>query len=986
VRSVAGHEVRAGPPFSRSEDSTDVTVRDGVTTRGFGRTPDVAMFGTPAVVRRSRGRRWRLRDWRLRTKLTAVLVVPLVLAGVLGTLRVTDLAGRAQDFAALARQVGLAQQLGLVVYDLQGERQRVAAMLATGRTVDRAVLQTEIQAQVQRVDTAATKLRAADFSAEALGPIAAQAHPIVGEAHRAVVSRLAGLAALRQATLRSNAAPGNATASSAVTAYSDFISVLLDLERGVLDGAPDPIARQADGVKALLVAKEQASWQHAVLLTGILSGGLSAAQQAALRTSDARFDAAADEFGQAMSPAQRQLYFNTMAVVDRKRLLSAALDRASRGAPLETVPGDWNSAAAGTVETMHQGVATLLNELRTDAQARSSRAWREAFRDGAVVAVLLLLAVALLVVVVRSLLQPLRTLRTAAFEVADRRLPEAVEQVLATDGIPDQTAVDPVPVHSREEVGQVARAFDTVHVQAVRLAAEQAQLRSSLNDVFLHLSGRSQCLLERQLRLIEELRGAAHDPELVSSLLQLDRLAARMRRHSENLLVLAGGTVRRGTEGPVAVLDVLRNAVSEIDEYHRVTVCPPPAATVTGPVAGDLVHLIAELLDNATNVTPQGTMVTLSCVLTEDKSLLVEVTDSGPGLPPDELQAINARLALAPAADASVSGQIGLFVARELAARHGITVRLHQRLGERGVTATALLPPSLVTIDLRVSTGGPKSHGPKSHGPKSNDPKSNDPGSDATASRDSRASIDSAPEEPPTTGWSGTEGQLPLQVSVVDEATAADLFSPSSISPASLGVVTSQGSRPRTAQEEWLDLFGHHEPQPEREPLSDQLGGDQAQVAAATDPLGSPIPPGRAASAGQPEEVREEIFEMVSAWFRERQSAPVSNPPSTITPEWQSPFDEPWQAAQALRTRVDHEFTRAGLPKRQPRAHLVSGADGRVLPTPVPAGPVRTPDAVRGRLSRYQRGLRVGRHARIGPEEQFAWTDIPQRPFEENQQ
>ena len=988
MRSVAGHEVRAGPPLSRSDGSTDVAIRDGVTTRGLGRAPDVAMFGTPAVGLQRRGRRWRLRDWRLRTKLTAVLVVPLVLAGVLGALRVTDLVHRAQDFAALARQVGLAQQLSLVVYDLQGERQRVAAMLATGRTADRALLQAEVQAQVQRVDTAATKLRTADFSAEALGPIAAQAHPIVGEAHRIVVSRLAGLAALRQSTFRSNAVPGNATASSAVTAYSNFIAVLLDLERGVLDGAPGPVARQADGVKALSVATEQASWQHAVLLTGILSGGLSATQQAALRTADARFDAAADEFGQAMSPAQRQLYFNTMAVVDRKRLLSAALDRAARGAPLETVPGDWNSAAAGTVETMHQGAATLLNELRTDAQARSSQAWREAFRDGAVVAVLLLLAVALLIVVVRSLLQPLRTLRTAAFEVADRRLPQAVEQVLATDGSPAQAAVDPVPVHSREEVGQVARAFDTVHVQAVRLAAEQAQLRCSLNDVFINLSERSQCLLERQLRLIEELRGAARDPELANSLRQLDRLAARMRRHSENLLVLAGGTVRRGADGPVAVLDVLRNAVAEIDDDHRVTVCPPPAATVTGPVATDLVHLIAELLDNATNVTPQGTMVTLGGTLTEDKSLLVEITDSGPGLPPDELQAINARLALAPAADASVSGQMGLFVVRELAMQHGITVRLRQRLGERGITATALLPPSLVTIDLRVSTDGPRSDAPTSDGPRSNGPKSNglesnDTPPDATTSRDSPASMESASEEPSTTGWNGTEGQLPLQVSVVDEATAADLFSPSSISPASLGIVTSQCSRPRTAQEEWLELFGHLEPQREREPLSDQLGGDQAQGAAATDPLGSRMPAGSAVAAGPPEEVREEIFEMVSAWFRERQSAPVSTPPSAIAPEWQSPFDEPWQAAQALRTRVDHEFTRAGLPKRQPRAHLVSGADGRVMPTPVPPGPVRTPDAVRGRLSRYQRGLRVGRHARIGPDEQFAWTDSPQRPFDQ---
>lgn len=929
---MTGHEVKARPPVSSPDGSTDVTVRDGFSTRSLGRTPAVALYRAGAAPLRRRGGRWRLRDWRLRTKLTAVLMVPLMLAGVLGTLRVTDLVRRAQDFAVLARQVGFAQQLGLVVYNLQGERHRVAAMLVTGPTADRAALQTKVQVQFQRVDTAATKLRTMDVNAEALGPTAA-------EAYRAVVRQLAGLAALRQAAFQPNAVPGNATAGSAVTAYSHFIAVLLDLDRRVLDRAPRSLAHQVDGLKALSVANEQASLQHAVLLTGIVSGGLSAAQQATLRTADARFAAAADEFGQAMSAAQRQLYFDTVAVVNRKRLLDAALDRALRGAPLETVPSDWNFAASGTVETLHQGMGTLLNELQADAQARSSHVWREAFRDAAVVAVLLLLAVALLVVVVRSLLHPLRTLRTAAFEVADRRLPEAIEQVLATDGIPAQTVVDPVPVHSREEVGQVARAFDSVHVQAVRLAAEQAQLRSSLNEVFLHLSGRSHRLLEQQLQLIEELRDAAHDPELVSGLLRLGRLAARMRRHSENLLVLSGGAARRGAQGPVSLLDVLSNAVSEIDECQRVIVDPPPVATVAGPVVNDLVRLIAELLDNATSVAPQGTMVALSGAFIDDESLLVEITDSGPGLPSDELQAINARLASAPAADMSVSGQVGLFVVRELAARHGITVRLRQRLGEPGITASALLSSSsLVTVDPQVSTDDQAS--------------TDNPGGPGDPVP--------APEEPSATGWSGTEGQLPLQVSVVDEATAEDLFSPATISPASLGVVISQRSRPRTAQEEWLELFGHHEPQPAGEPLSDQLSDDQAQVAAAS---------------GQPEEVHEEIFEMVSAWFRERQSAPVSNPPSTIVPEWRSPFDEAWQTAQALRTRVHHELTGAGLPKRQPRAHLVSGPDGRALPTPVPAGLARTPDAVRGRLTRYQRGLRVGRHARID-----------QGPFEENQQ
>ena len=878
----------------------------------------------------------------MRTKLIAVLVVPLVLAGILGALRVTDLVHKAQGYATLDHQGEFVQRLGRVAYDLQGERQQVAELLATAKSTDRAALRPVVQAQVQRVNTAITKLRTAERTAEEVGS------PTDQEAYRAAVNRLAGLAALRQATFGSTPAPGSAAARSAITGYSRLIVGLLGLERDVLNGAPDPVARRIDGIKALSVAKEQASWQHAVLLVGILSGGLSVQQQAALRAAEARFDTASDEFGQALSPDQRELYFDTRAVLDRKRLLEAALDRAVRAAPLETVPGDWNSAAAGTVETMHQGITTLLSELRMDAQTRGARAWRQAFREGAAVAVMLLLAVALLVVVMRSLLQSLRALRTAAFEVADRQLPQAVEQVLATDATPEQAAVDPLPVHSQEEVGQVARAFDTVHAQAVRLATAQAQLCSSLKEVFLTLSRRSQRLLDQQLRLIEELRGAARDPELVSSVRQLDRLAARMRRHSDNLLLLAGAA-RREAEDPVPVLDVLNNALAEIDEYQWVSVGSSPAAMVIPPVAGDLVHLIAELLDNATSVTPQGTMVTLRAALTEDHGLLVEITDSGPGLSPDELQTINARLASAPETDATVSGQMGLFVVRKLAAQHGLTVRLRQRLGEHGITATALLPPSLVRVDLR-------------------------------------APMNDVPEV-----------RLPLQVSVVDEARAADLFSPSSISPAALGVVASQRSRPRTAQEEWLELFGHLEsppdpppeplpdPQPEPlpdpqpdEPLFEQLGGGQAQV-----------------PAGQPEDVREEIFEMVSAWFRERQSAPVSGSPSATTSEWRSPLDEEWHAAQALRTRADHELTRAGLPKRQPRAHLVSGADGRVLPTPVPACLARTPDAVRGQLTKYQRGLRVGRHARVDPDEQMAWTELSQRlfdqrpfdqrPFEENQ-
>jgi hypothetical protein len=353
---------------------------------------------------------------------------------------------------------------------------------------------------------------------------------------------------------------------------------------------------------------------------------------------------------------------------------------------------------------------------------------------------------------------------------------------------------------------------------------------------------------------------------------------------------------------------------------------------VDGPVVTDLIHLIAELLDNATSATPQDANVTLGGSLTDDNGLLVEVTDSGAGLSPDALATINARLASAPTLDPMdppAAGQMGLFVVRELATPHGITVRLRQRTGDSGITATALLPPTLIRLDLHVPAQGVP-----------------------------------AENVPASSGWDDAQGQPPLQVSVIDRADATDLFSPASISPGWLGAETSPPGRPRTAQEEWLELFGS-EPHPELHAERDRHA----------EPL-TGIPP-----VGESHEVREEIFEMVSAWFREQQSASVNDTLPTIQPDWRSPLDVGWEAAQALRHPIDHGLTEAGLPKRQPRAHLVSDADSQVASMPVSAGPVRSPEDVRNRLSRYQRGLRVGRHARIGPDEPLTWTDTLAHPF-----
>ncbi|MFN2494544.1 MAG: nitrate- and nitrite sensing domain-containing protein [Pseudonocardiaceae bacterium] len=912
-----------------------------MTALSFGGAPGVAVLGGDLPQLRRRGGRWRLRDWRLCTKLTAVLLVPLLLAAVLGALRVADSLREADGLDAAARQLGFAEQLGLAVYDLQRERHLVAEVVATGKGAD----STALQAQTQWVDFRVNALRAAGSGADALGQAAAGSY-------RAALDRLSELPALRQTALTVGT-----SVDDIVTAYSNLVAVLLDLNRTVLADTREPLARRARGAEALTVAKEQISQQHAVLLAAILSGYLSDQQQSLMRTTEARLDAAVDEFRDDV-PAEQQQRYDTVTgdvLIDRARLLDLALSRALQGAPLEISAADWNSAATASVDRIRAVETALLEGLRTDATTQGDEAGNAAMRDAVVVGALLLLAVLLLVLVVRSLLGPLRTLRTTAFDVADRRLPEAVEKLRRPGEQIGETVVNPVPVFSREEIGQVARAFDTVHVQAVRLAAEQAMLRSTINDIFLNLAGRSQRLVEQQLKLIDKLESAEQDPEQLSNLFQLDHLATRMRRNSENLLVLAGGELRRGAEGGVAVLDLLRAAVSEIAEYRRVTLRRPPAATVTGPVAGDLVHLIAELLDNATSAGPPDTPVTLSSALTEDGGLLVEIVDCGTGLPPGELHAINERLASPPVVDVSASRQMGLFVVSRLAARHRIRVRLRQQRGEFGITAVVQLPPSLVSTS-------------------------------------SAESADPAPQRSATTEWSGTDVDLPLQVSVVEGTAEPDLFSPSSIG--SLGFPRRRS--PRTAEQEWLELFGRDEP--DQAPLGPVEPAPSAPVAAQCPP---PMPSGLPEPAlEQPPQVREEIFEEVSVWFQERRSVPVGGSarngdadetatPPVPAPEWHSAADAGWHAANALRTPVDHGVTEAGLPRRRPQTHLVPGSAGPsslAAQDASPAPATRTPDDVRVRWSSYQRGLQHGRHARLAPDEVPARAYPPHRGTEEVQQ
>jgi signal transduction histidine kinase len=294
------------------------------------------------------------------------------------------------------------------------------------------------------------------------------------------------------------------------------------------------------------------------------------------------------------------------------------------------------------------------------------------------VAVLVLLGLALLftVMVARSMVRPLRRLRAGALEVAGVRLPETVRRMSETEGAAVPLEVEPIDVDSSDEIGEVARAFDQVHREALRLASNEAALRGNVNAMFVNLSRRSQSLVERQIRLIDDLEQGEQDAERLANLFQMDHLATRMRRNSENLLVLAGHEVSRRWTQSVALVDVLRAAVSEIEQYERVTLNVQPGISVRGQAVNDVVHLIAELAENASSFSAADTPVKVSGHLLNSGGVLLDITDQGVGMGAEEMAHANWRLDNPPVVDVAVSRRMGLFVVARLAARHGIRVRL----------------------------------------------------------------------------------------------------------------------------------------------------------------------------------------------------------------------------------------------------------------------------------------------------------------------
>ncbi|MFD6793594.1 MULTISPECIES: sensor histidine kinase [Prauserella salsuginis group] len=662
-----------------------------MTVAGEGRVPVGQLLGEGAPKPSPWKALARWRDWKLPAKLGAVTVIPIVIALVLGGLTLAAQLDRADRYDRVAELAELNSASRTLLDALQRERTATAAALTQGNGADSAQL-TELR---DEVDRAVGPVRAA------LGTEGAELDALT-EPRADLNEQLDRLSSLRE-----RVRTGQLGAIQAAQSYSVITSSLLAVDVAAVSGMGDrAVGGTPTALHDVLVAREEVSIQQVLVSHGIDRGGLAPSEFDQLRTSAVRLDDRLTEFGSAATVEQRNAFNEAVrgeAFDNREQIMRGLLAGQGADAAFDEIPaGQWQDVSGGVFASTGQFAGQLGDEVMTGADDAASGA------HAAVVwlAVLFVLALALAAVVVfvitRQLLRSLNVLRTAALDVADRALPEAVRSI--QDGQSQNPVVRPVPVSTDDEIGQVARAFDAVHNQALRLAVEQAGMRAGFAGVFVNLSRRSQSLVQRQLQLIERLERDEEDADQLATLFQLDHLATRMRRNNENLMVLSGDEPGRRSGRPVSATDVLRAAVSEIEQYQRVVVNTPPSARIVGYAAGDLVRLVAELLDNATAFSAPETRVTLSSRLLDDGALQVDITDRGIGMNEAELEEANGRLRDVGPVDIATSRRMGLFVVGRLAERHGFRIALQGGADSTGVTAVVTVPSEVVIVEQQAPT------------------------------------------------------------------------------------------------------------------------------------------------------------------------------------------------------------------------------------------------------------------------------------------
>lgn len=596
----------------------------------------------------SKGRDSRLAisGWPLRRKVALALAIPLLLAAAFGGLRVTNDLEQSTNASASAQQVTVLEPA--IGYLTAAEKGMVAAQSSVGTS----------QAEL---DDALIEIKAA--------------------ADQLVKTR---------------------DTANLTFAQRQQVDVILDLSRALRDEATGPVSpgtwiaqlrQMQSGVTKLIttIINEQLTPEPRLeLLSQTLSGRFSLAQQQAL--------AASDRTGRTVEIALFAEFGAESVALDRlagqrgvadSSIQTLRINNGGRASEAGTGSASLGGADAyDEYDNMQASLLTAVDKALTDtaSEARSS-----ALLNALLTLIALAAAIALAFLISRTIVNPIRRVREGALQVAQNDLPEAVNRIRSGS---EPGPIKRIDVTTHEEVGQLARAVDDLHQQAVTLASGEAKLRTQVGEMFVTLSRRNTTLINQQLNLIEKLESDEEDPKRLESLFRLDHLAARMRRTADSLLILADAPTRSAGWESVSIGETLQAATAGVADYQRVRVQSDLPILVNEAAAGDLVHMITELVDNSLSYSSPHTSVVLDSTET-DYGVTITVTDAGLGIPVEELKQINENLRSGVEVTPDTARRMGLFVVSRLAQRHGVRVTLKANNGD-GTTASVVVPNAIL--------------------------------------------------------------------------------------------------------------------------------------------------------------------------------------------------------------------------------------------------------------------------------------------------
>ncbi len=845
--------------------------------------PTVVEHASPAASRAS------FEGWPLRWKVAAIMVLPVLLAAMFGALRIQNELSAASKLSVASGDAGIVVPAVEFVDRLDG----LAYAAASGAPIEE---------PLKQFDASATALASLTTSAEFEPTVAA------------ALATASSTAKTLRDEIASGPVPHLRIAEQAESVAIGVSSAIAATMATVGDGAVHALADRLGNVLAA---------QRALTTQRVLAAAPDFVNSVTLRTKVAEAAgaeaAAIDRLAQLMPTGEGAAL---------RRAFDVRRDADTR--PLgESVSGtQFTSAMQASVDQYHAMVQQLSSDLERTVHARANTLRSAALRDTAIILGAVLTALVVALGIGRSLIRSIGGLRRGALQVAQVQLPEEIDRLSKGGGVPEITAL---PVRTNEEVGQLARAIDDIHFQAVRLAGEHG-VRLQIGEMFETLSRRSRSLVEEQLALIETLELDENDPVRLDHLFRLDHLATRMRRNGDNLLVLADTAERHRRSGPVPLPEVLRAAMSEVEEYRRVTIGPTGDVSIVGVAAGDVGHLIAELLDNALRYSPPESSVSVTVSRAVDAGVLVEVADRGLGMSAEDLRAANERLALGGEVTSETAKRMGLFVVGRLARRHEATVRLRTTdalNGQPGVTASVYLPGALIAPPSEIV---------------------------ATLDEPFAGSFREAPL-PSTEHRRVPDGELGSKVDggAASARTDHEASSPASTpggalpkrSPGASGVNGAAGppdgrmaSLPTAADEE----------EPVRQSTTNAFAYFTTRSTPESTSSAEPARPNVEAESSE----NAPIFErMVSEWLVD---------PTTLKSHdgaWATAADAGWAAAENAVEQKPQRHTESGLPIRERGARLVPGHARQGSDADAAAG--RDPAAVGEMLSRALAGVRSGR-------------------------